>query len=181
MRMHTYIYIYKILVLSSAEEDRVLQPRRKTASLLIVFATVLVFSFTFFPSGDWMKQSFKCLLFLWQLIEGLKKDFLVFKPHFGARTAVLAPFLPSDALCAPVRVNYFCMPFVSGKQHLETRCWIQAFSLCQYRSFLSTWYITFFFSLLPFGRGLFDLLLALGFFEQDKWLVISVSSKHLSS
>lgn len=33
-----------------------------------------------------MKQSFKYLLFPWQLIEGLKDDSLVFKPHFGALT-----------------------------------------------------------------------------------------------
>lgn len=45
----------------------------------------------------------------------------------------------------------------------------------------------FFFFLLLFGRGyipdqgLFGLLLAYGFFEQDKWPVTSVSSKHLSS
>lgn len=39
-----------------------------------------------------MKQSFKCLLFPWQLIEGLKNDSLMFKPHFGALIAVLAPF-----------------------------------------------------------------------------------------
>lgn len=67
-----------------------------------------------------MKQSFKCLLFPWQLIEGLKNDFLVFKPHFGVLTAVLASRLPSDALSAPVYVSYFCMP--CGLQHLETRC-----------------------------------------------------------
>lgn len=40
-----------------------------------------------------MKQSFKCLLFPWQLNEGLGITSLVFlKPHFGALSAVLAPF-----------------------------------------------------------------------------------------
>lgn len=40
------------------------------------------------------------------------------KPHFGALSAVLAPFLLSGALSAPVRVSHFCMPFVSGLWHL---------------------------------------------------------------
>lgn len=104
-----YIYVYKISVISqsSAERGRVLQPERKTASLLIVFATSVSESslLPFFPLGDRMKQSFKCLLFPRQLTEGLGITSLVFlKPHFGALSAVLAPFLLGDALSALVRV-----------------------------------------------------------------------------
>lgn len=64
-----------------------------------------------------MKQSFKCLLFPWQLNEGLGITSLVFlKPHFGALSAVLAPFFCSVMLCLRLYVcdSHFCMPFVSG-------------------------------------------------------------------
>lgn len=52
-----------------------------------------------------MKQSFKCLLFPWQLNEGLGITSPVFlKPHFGALSSVLAPFSLGDALSATVCV-----------------------------------------------------------------------------
>lgn len=55
MYAHIYIYIYILKVSkSSAEGDEVPCLQRKTASLLIVFATSVSESslLTFFPSGD---------------------------------------------------------------------------------------------------------------------------------
>lgn len=106
--MYAYIYMYIEYVISqSSAGGGVRQPRRKTASLLIVFATSVSES-SLLPFFLWETERSKASgvpLFPWQLNEGLGITSLVFlKPHFGALSAVLAPFLLGDALSAPVHV-----------------------------------------------------------------------------
>lgn len=106
--MHIYLSIYIYLKsISSAEGDGVLRPGRKTASLLIVFATSVSES-SLLPFSLWeteQKQSFQVFAVPMAAKRGSWNDSPVFlKPHFGAFSAVLAPFLPGDALSAPVCV-----------------------------------------------------------------------------
>lgn len=64
------MHIYKIPVVSWSLAEG--QPGERLHFLLIVFATsVCESSLLHFPLGDLTEQSFKCLLFPWQLIEGL--------------------------------------------------------------------------------------------------------------
>lgn len=72
VRTYIYIYIYMLKYLSvqpKAVESYSLGER--LAPLLIVSAASVSLPCSLFPLGNWVKQSFKCLLFPWQLSEGL--------------------------------------------------------------------------------------------------------------
>lgn len=122
--------------------------------------------------------------------------FVFLKSHFGAFSAVLAPFLPSDALSAPVCVwqsllHAFCVWLLAfGDRMLEPEHFQLVWGFfANYRSLLFTWYVCFLaaFLCLVLGRlpdrGWDELQMAhylfpcLAFLEQDKWHIISPSSQ----
>lgn len=131
------MHIYKIPVVSqsSAEGHGVPQPGRKTASLLIVFATSVSESpLSIFPFRRLNEAKLHVFVVPMAAKWGSWDDSLVFLKRTLGPSAVLAPFFAWWWLCLRLYMcdSHFCMPFVSGLQYLGTGCWKQGiFSLSE--------------------------------------------------
>lgn len=136
MYMYICMHIHKIPVISQslAEGHGILQPGGRTASLLIVFATsVSESSLLHFPFRRLNGAKLQVFAIPMAAIWGSWDDSLVFfKPHFGALSAVLAPFFAwwcsvCTYICVTVTLAcLLCLAYSIWGQDARTT----AFSVC---------------------------------------------------
>ena len=143
-----------------------------------------------------MKQSFKCLLIPWQLSEGLGMTLVFLKPHFGALSAVLAPFFAWwCSVCTYISVTVtfaclLCLAYSIWGHNAGTRPFSVWGFFTNYRSLRFTSYVCFLLFLDFFWEragswsGLSWAVLAYGlflpcmtFFEQDESHIFLLNSQ----